>query len=80
VPANSLGGIFMSLYLCKIHTYYTKTHFTFKKSENGSSIKSQAHHIENKWPNFDEYIIAREENEWEEDDVKEFAKLVEQSK
>jgi len=68
-------------FLCLfIFAKYTKTHFTFRKSENGSSIKSQAHHIENKWPNFDEYIIAREENEWEEDDVKEFAKLVEQSK
>jgi len=34
----------------------------------------------NEWPNFDEYTIAIIENEWEEDDVKEFTKLLEQSK
>jgi hypothetical protein len=28
--------------------------------------------------NFDEYTIAMEENEWEENDVKEFTRLVEQ--
>jgi molybdate-binding protein len=33
----------------------------------------------NEWPNFDEYTIAIIENEWEEDDVKEFTKLLEQS-
>ena len=35
-------------------------------------------YIENEWPNFDEYTIGMEENEWEEDDVKEFTRLVEQ--
>ena len=34
--------------------------------------------IENEWPNFDEYTIGMEENEWEKDDVKEFTRLVEQ--
>jgi hypothetical protein len=46
------------------------------KSE--SSIKSQAHYtIE--WQNFGEYIIAMTKNEWEENDVKEFVKVLEQS-
>ena len=70
--------IFPSFYLCKIHTY-TKSPSAFRKSESGSSTKSRAHFTENEWPNFDDYTIAMEENEWEENDVKEFAKLVEQS-
>jgi len=49
------------------------------KSESGSSIKSRAYFTENEWPNFDDYTIAMEENEWGEDDVKESTKLVEQS-
>jgi hypothetical protein len=48
---------------------YTKTLFTFKKFESGSSIKSRAHYTKNEWPNFDEHIIVMEENEWEDDDV-----------
>jgi hypothetical protein len=52
------------------------SHLGNLKSE--SSIKSQAHYtIE--WQNFGEYIIAMTKNEWEENDVKEFVKLLEQS-
>jgi hypothetical protein len=61
--------MFLSLYLCKIHTY-TETSFDFRKSESRSSKKSQAHYTENEWLNFDEYTIVMEENKWKKDDVK----------
>jgi hypothetical protein len=49
--------------------------------ENLKAVCPQSqHYIENEWLNFVEYTIVMEENEWEDDDVKEFARLVEQSK
>jgi hypothetical protein len=75
------------MHFCKffhlfIFAKYTLTlkHLPLSRNlKNASSIKSRAHYTENELPNFDEYIIAMEANEWEEDDVKEFAKLVKQS-
>jgi hypothetical protein len=62
--------------MCKIYTY-TETPSTFKKLESGSSMKLRARYTENEWLNFDEYTITMKENEWEEYDIKEFARLVE---
>jgi hypothetical protein len=60
----------------KIYTH-TETPSTFKKLESGSSMKLRARYTENEWLNFDEYTITMKENEWEEYDIKEFARLVE---
>jgi hypothetical protein len=73
---HAFSEISPSLYLCKIHTY-TETPYAFMKFERGLSTKSQALYTKNEWPNFDWYIIVMEENEWEKDDVKEFARLIE---
>ncbi|XP_061945039.1 uncharacterized protein LOC133669048 [Populus nigra] len=52
----------------------------FKKNpENESSINPQTYCIENEWPNFDKDVIAMDEEEWNEDDMKEFTRRVEQS-
>jgi len=40
-------------------------------------MKLRARYTENEWLNFDEYTITMKENEWEEYDIKEFARLVE---
>ncbi|XP_073264245.1 uncharacterized protein [Populus alba] len=50
-----------------------------KKSESGLSINSQTHYTENNWPKFDETIIVMDEEEFREEDLKKFTKLVEQS-
>ena len=61
------------------YTFITKTLSTFRKSESGLSINSQTHYTENNWPKFDETIIAMDEEEFGEEDLKKFTKLVEQS-
>ncbi|XP_073261648.1 uncharacterized protein [Populus alba] len=46
--------------------------------ESGSSTTSHTLSIENEWPNFNEHVITMEGEEWDESNVKEFTKLVEQ--
>jgi len=41
-------------------------------------MKSLAHYTKNKRPNFNEYTIAMEKNEWEKDLMEEFTRLVQQ--
>ena len=43
-----------------------------------SSIDSQNHNTKNNWPNFDN-MIAMGNEEWNEEDIKEFTRLVEDS-
>jgi hypothetical protein len=71
---------FHRLFIFAKYTLTLKYLPTFRKSENRSSIKSLACYTENEWPNFNEYTITMKGNEWEKDDVKEFARLVKQSK
>ncbi|XP_073264252.1 uncharacterized protein [Populus alba] len=49
-----------------------------KNPESGSSTTTPALYIENEWPNFKEYIVAIEDEEWEEKNIWEFTKLIEQ--
>ncbi|XP_061979625.1 uncharacterized protein LOC133700079 [Populus nigra] len=46
--------------------------------ESGSSTTSHTLNIKNEWPNFNEHVIAVEEEEWDESNIRELAKLVEQ--
>ena len=39
---------------------------TFRNPKSGSSITTPALYIVNEWPNFKEYIVAIEDEEWEE--------------
>ena len=52
--------------------------FAFRNPENGSSTITPALYIENEWPNFKEYIVAIEDEEWEEKNIWEFIKLIKQ--
>nr|XP_034900655.1 LOW QUALITY PROTEIN: uncharacterized protein LOC118038417 [Populus alba] len=69
-----------------IHTLEEVTVKTFvrklaegeKNSESGSSTTTPALYIENEWPKFKEYIVAVEDEEWEEENIWEFTKLIEQ--
>jgi len=65
-----------------IYAKYTLTlkHFLLSRNLKVDHLQNHKHYTENEWPNFDEYIIAMKENEWEEDDVRVFAMLIEQSK
>jgi len=51
---------------------------TFRNSESGSPTTSYTLGIKNKWPNLNEHVIAMEEEEWDESNISEFTKLVEQ--
>jgi len=53
-----------------------QTLFAFKNPENRSSITSDTLSTKNKWPNFNEHVIAMEK-EWDESNTREFIKLVE---
>ena len=57
----------------------TKILSTFKKSESGLSYTSETHCTVDNWLNFDETITAMDEEEFGEEDIHEFARLVEQS-
>jgi hypothetical protein len=46
--------------------------------ESGSPTTSHTLNIKNKWPNLNEHVIAMEEEEWDESNISEFTKLVEQ--
>ena len=50
----------------------------FRKPESGSSTTTPTLYTENEWPNFKEYIVAIEEEEWDENNIREFTKLIEQ--
>jgi len=50
----------------------------FRNSESGSSTTSYTLSIKNEWPNFNEHVITMEEEEWDESNIREFTKLVEQ--
>jgi len=50
----------------------------FRNPESGSSTTTPALYIKNEWPNFKEYIVAVEDEEWEEKNIWEFTKLIEQ--
>jgi hypothetical protein len=55
-----------------------QTLFAFRVPESESSTTSHTLNIENEWPNFNEHVITMEEEEWDEINVREFTKLVEQ--
>ena len=46
--------------------------------ESGSPTTSHTFSIKNKWPNLNEHVIAMEEEEWDESNISEFTRLVEQ--
>jgi len=84
---NEIMHVFFQSYLlvfgCSLlspnYSFTTKALSTFRKSESGLSINSQTHCIENNWPKFDETVIAMDEEEFGEEDLQKFTKLVEQS-
>jgi len=55
-----------------------QTFSAFRNPESGSSTTSHIFSIKNKWPNFNEHVIMMEEEEWDEINIREFTKLVEQ--
>jgi len=55
-----------------------QTFSVFRNPENGSSTTSHTFSIKNEWPNFNEHVIMMEEEEWDESNIREFTKLVEQ--
>ena len=55
---------------------YTSTPYTFRSFE--SSNRSQNHCTKNNWPNFNN-ITTIDDEEWAEEDIKEFTKLMENS-
>jgi len=53
------------------------SHITFR-FQSGSSITTPVLYTENEWPNFKEYILVVEEEEWEKNNIREFTKLIRQ--
>ena len=49
----------------------------FRNPESGSPTTSHIFSTKNKWPNLNEHVIAMEE-EWDESNISEFTRLVEQ--
>jgi len=49
-------------------------HITFR-FQSGSSITTPTLYTENEWPNFKEYILVVEEEEWEENNIRGFTKI-----
>ena len=56
---------------------YTNTLYTFKSFE--SSNRSQNHYTKNNWPNFNN-VTTLDDEEWAEEDIKEFTRLMENFK
>jgi hypothetical protein len=54
--------------------------FSFKNPKSESLIISHTSNIENEWPNYNEYVIAMKEEEWDENNIREFIKLIEKHK
>ena len=50
-------------------------HVTFH-FQSGSSITIPTLYTKNEWPNFKEYILVVEEEEWEENNIRKFIKLI----
>ena len=50
----------------------------FRNPKSGSSTTTPALYIENEWPKLKEYIVVVEDEEWEEENIWEFTKLIEQ--
>jgi hypothetical protein len=61
-----------------LYAHLHQTPSAFRNPESGSSIISHTLNIKNEWPNFNEHVIAVEEEEWDESNIRELAKLVEQ--
>jgi hypothetical protein len=59
-----------------VHLHQTPS--AFRNPESGSFTTSYTLSIKNEWPNFNEHVITVEEEEWDENNIREFAKLVEQ--
>ena len=57
---------------------FTPNTFYFRNPKSGSPITSYTPCTENEWPNFNEYVVVVEEKEWDENNIKEFIKLIEQ--
>jgi len=70
-----VSNVSSSSYPFTNHTYMS-TPCTFRNPE--SSIDSQNHCTKNNWPNFDN-MVAMGDEEWEQKDIKEFTRLVENS-
>jgi hypothetical protein len=51
---------------------------TFRNLESRSSTITLALYTENEWLNFKEYIVVVEEEEWDENNIREFTKLIKQ--
>ena len=50
----------------------------FRSPESGTSTTTPVLYTENEWPDFNEFIIAVEEEEKDESSIREFTKLIEQ--
>jgi len=70
-----VSNVSSSSYPLTNHTY-TSTPYTFRNPE--SSIGSQNHYTKNNWPKFYN-MVAMGDEEWEEEDIKKFIRLVENS-
>ena len=66
-----MGSCIFKIYLNVLLCIYTSLS-AFRNPESGSSTTTPALHIENEWPNFKEYIVAVEEEEWDENNIREF--------
>jgi hypothetical protein len=72
-----MGSCIFKIHLDVLLCIYTSLS-TFRNPESGSSTTTPALYIENEWPNFKEYMVAVEDKEWEEKNIWEFTKLIEQ--
>jgi hypothetical protein len=70
--------IFSSSFLFFIYFVHLHSLSAFRNPESRTSTTTPALYTENEWPNFKEYIIAVEEEERDENNVREFTKLIEQ--
>jgi hypothetical protein len=56
-----------------------RTPFAFKNHESGSFIILHTPCTKNEWSNFNKYVVVvEEEEEWDENNIREFIKLIEQ--
>jgi hypothetical protein len=49
----------------------------FRNPESGSFTTTPTLYTKNEWPDIKEYIVAVEEEEWDENNIREFTKLIE---
>jgi hypothetical protein len=62
---------FIFIFLLCIYTSLS----TFRNPKSESSKTKPALCTENEWPNFKEYIVVVEEEEWDENNNREFIKI-----